>query len=78
MSALVERETIVLLNKADMRDGFFTITTTDPHAYKRIVRRLQGWDYKTKELGHESWQFTVPTAAASPVSLGVKKYRAKS
>lgn len=75
MSVLTEQETIVILNRAEMRDGHFTISTTDPFAYRRLLKRLKGWDYKVEELSKDSWQFVIPTQAYSPRTFGLKSSR---
>jgi hypothetical protein len=35
-----EQETVIVANLGDMDEGFFTVETTEPHIYRRLVRMV--------------------------------------
>ncbi len=39
-----DRETIICLNRADMRDGFFVFGTSEATDFRRLCRRIGGPD----------------------------------
>jgi len=37
-----EMETLILINRQDSKDGFFTFSTTNRNDYERLIRRIGG------------------------------------
>lgn len=74
---LCERETIILLNKADRRDGFFTISTNCAYDAKRVCKRLNLTipDLPTENAQGNEFQikFKIPMAYHSRTSLEICK-----
>ncbi len=45
---LAERETLIAINLADKRDGYFWITTTEDSVYRKIISRIPESELKIK------------------------------
>lgn len=64
-----ERETIILLNRADMDEGFFRISTSDHGDARKILRRL-GPGFKDKLECVEYGESGRPVAYNIKVPIG--------
>jgi len=39
-----EVETVIVINRADMDDGFFVVESTDKRAWEHVLKRLEGYE----------------------------------
>ena len=63
MTDRLERETIILISRADLDEGFFLVETTDPVHARRLTQRLKGLPLviTNDRLGHPAhWAWSVP------------------
>ena len=78
---LCERETIILINKADAKDGFFIIDTSCVYDARRIAKRLDldipQIPSGNAEAGYFSIKYKIPICYHSKSTLGVKNKEGK-
>lgn len=74
-----EKETILLFNKADSDDGYFTISTSIKSHYERIISRIGSCNIINSRVqkdcnGQEVfWDLKIPIEYYSLVTFGLKK-----
>lgn len=76
-----EDETVIVINEADKREGFFRWSTTKASDFTKLIRRVGGaeklLDVKTHTHGKRvtSWVCQVPIEFLSRSSWGIGKKR---
>ena len=78
-----ERETIIVLNRADMAEGLFTFGTSEASEFRRLCRRIGGQDkllgLRTRQQGCKIawWEAQVPIRFLSRTTwaIGARKPR---
>jgi hypothetical protein len=72
-----ENETIILINDADVADGFFRFSTSKPKQFAKLCKRIGG-EAKLISVQHStqgarvvSWTCKVPIAYLSKTSWGI-------
>lgn len=74
-----EKETIILFNKGDADDGYFTIATSIKSHYMRIIKRvglnnLINLDIKKDSQNNDIyWNLKLPISYMSKATFGIKK-----
>ena len=78
-----DRETIICLNQADMRDGFFVFGTSEATHFRRLCRRIGGQDnlHNLKVSKFEGkpvwWECEVPVEYMSRTTWGIRKRKGR-
>lgn len=77
-----EEETIILLNEDELKDGYFTFSTSIPSHYRRLVRRvgakniLETEVWKNPKGRDASWIVKVKASMLSKTTFGIKNVHA--
>ncbi len=74
-----EKETVVILNRADLEDGFFVFGTSQKSHFQKLCKRINGRDKlldlkytKSKDGKSSWWECRVPAKFLSRSTFGVK------
>ena len=72
-----EKETLILINQADSREGFFLVSTSNRYHLNRIVKRVGGENLTVRECRQEGvavqWELRIPIRFLTRTSFGIKK-----
>lgn len=75
-----ELETIILFNRADSKDGYFTVSTSIKSNADKIKKRVGEHNIKDLKIDYSRasnepiyWQFTLPIQCYSRSSYGIRK-----
>ena len=74
---LCERETIILLNNQDLKDGFFIFYTTEKKQFNKLVKRIGEKHLIDVKIGSFHYECKVPIKFWSKNIIGIKKCRTK-
>lgn len=90
MASIEEQETHILINKADLREGYFRFTTSSAVDFKRLVNRIGGesklleltvhgkTDEETGKKHITEWIAKVPAEYISLTTFGIRIKRSYS
>ena len=78
-----EKETLILINKADSREGFFLVSTSNQSDYKRLIKRVGAANVlSVKERMSQNrtvqWEVKLPIQYLSKTTFGIRRDRGDS